>query len=81
MLESCDEPTSPLLDQLETQSDSELSSLAAAARKFKKVSADGLPCWEAQVEWYDDPFDPIGNDSKNEVCSTIKVEVVRADLL
>lgn len=52
--------------------------LDAALAIFKRLSADGLPTYTAQVKWFDDPF---GSGMSNEVCSTIKVEVVRADLL
>jgi hypothetical protein len=63
------------------------AALAAAVAQLKQVSADGLPCWTAQVEWFDDPFvvegmQPAGYDlCNNLVCSTIKVEVVPAELV
>jgi hypothetical protein len=58
------------------------SSLAAAAARLKTISRNGLPSWTAKVSWFDDPFDTRGEGSlKNEVCTTIKVEVVRADLV
>jgi hypothetical protein len=58
------------------------AALAAAVTKFRKVSADGLPSWEAKISWFDNPLPQMSWPCvSNEVCSTIKVEVVPADLL
>jgi len=47
---------------------------------FGQVSADGLAAWQADVEWFDDPFaEP--ETVKNVVRSTIRVEVVQAKLM
>lgn len=60
------------------------AALAAAGAQLKDMSADGLTCWAAQVEWFDDPFFEPGDSGPrhgNLVCSTIKVEVVPAELV
>lgn len=63
------------------------AALAAAVAQLREVSADGLPSWTADVEWFDDPFVVVGlqrpgyNLRNNLVCSTIRVEVVPAELI
>jgi hypothetical protein len=57
------------------------ASLEAAAARLRSVSADGLPAWTAEVSWFDDPWEAPGDPSNNTVCSTIKVEVIPAELV
>lgn len=58
------------------------SLLAAVAAGFKSASAAGLPVWQAHVRWFDDPFGlPEGQQVSNEVCTTVKVQVVQAEML
>jgi hypothetical protein len=97
MLQATKQPCTPVLQQLSQQkkaagsskaakkkssSSQQLdSSLAAAAAQLRSVTADGLPCWTADISWFDDPFDVSDEPVQNEVCTTIKVEVVRAELV
>lgn len=68
-------PCTPILEQLAD------SSTAAAAARLRIVSAEGLPSWTAEITWLDDPYDVPGEPSNNKVFSTIKVEVIPAELL
>jgi hypothetical protein len=57
------------------------ASLAAAAARLRKLAADGLPSWTADISWVDDPFDAPDAPVVNKVCSTIRVEVITAELV
>lgn len=62
------------------------AALTAAITQLRDVSADGLPSWTADIEWFDDPFVVVGLQRpgydlhNNLVCSTISVQVVSAEL-
>jgi hypothetical protein len=49
---------------------------------FHTVSAGGLSAWQADVEWWDDPVSAVGEGTlRNEVVTTVHVEVIRVGML
>lgn len=81
---ACHRSSKATQDKNEQQQQQEVGTdavLESAFDHLRKVSADGLPSWEAKISWYDDPCQAGWLRICNEVDSIIKVAVVPAELL